>query len=236
MFACGENAANRAERIARPRAARWPEPSRSASLPVGKRASPRIEKAVRSDSVTWTLIRAATSPIPVADPCTSREVESCGLLGVPPQKCAAVGPPNGMISASLVPRRDVETMGSTTPMSTRSSSPKLAKNDVTVMSRSSASRTAITSFSSVGTPYGVQLAPTMLSHTGPVTFSCDSIVGASCTPYGDNAVAHGARDVLVREGHFDILQAHAAQCLKVQAIDVGTDEDPTAAQRLGALV
>src|SRR3989442_29045 len=38
------------------------------------------------------------------------------------------------------------------------------------MSMSSARRSAMTSFSCVGTPYGVQLAPTMLSHAAPVTF------------------------------------------------------------------
>src|SRR5882724_11111888 len=72
-----------------------------------------------------------------------------------------------MIWASLVPRSEVETIGSTTPMSTRSMSPKLMKKDVIVMSISSARRSAITSFSWVGTPYGVHEAPTMLSHCRP---------------------------------------------------------------------
>src|SRR3989454_11849058 len=97
MFACGENAANRAERMARPRAARWPEPSRAASLPVGKRAAPRIEKAVGSDSVKWILIRAATSPIPAPEPYTSHELQSCGLLGAPPLKDAATAPANRVV-------------------------------------------------------------------------------------------------------------------------------------------
>src|SRR2546426_5076986 len=62
------------------------------------------------------------SPMPVADPCTKRDVESCGFVGVPPKKCCAVVPPNGMICASLVPVSEVETIGRTTPMSTRSRS------------------------------------------------------------------------------------------------------------------
>ena len=98
------------------------------------------------------LTRVAMSPTPVADPSTKRDVDSSGFAGVPPKKCCAVVPPNGTICALLVPRRDVETIGRTTPMSTRSSSPKVTKNDVTVMSMSSARRRSITSFSCVGTP------------------------------------------------------------------------------------
>ena len=64
-------------------------------------------------------------------------------------------------------------------MSTRSSSPKLMKKDVTVMSMSSARRSAIASFSCVGTPYGVQEEPTMASHSGPVTFSCVKVIWMS---------------------------------------------------------
>src|SRR5438477_13171108 len=70
-----------------------------------------------------------------------------------------------MISASLVPCSEADTIGTTTPISTLSSSPKLTKNDVTVMSRSRARRSAITSFSCAGTPYGVQLEPTRLSRS-----------------------------------------------------------------------
>src|SRR3989454_8803914 len=91
----------------RPRAARWPEPSRSSSLPVGKRMSPSSANVVRSDWVTLTLTRAAMSPMPLAEPCTNRDVESTGLVGVPPKKCCAVVPPNGMICASLVPVSEV---------------------------------------------------------------------------------------------------------------------------------
>src|SRR2546425_146169 len=170
MLACGEKGPNRADTTPRPRAATWPDPSRSSSLPVGKRTSPSTANVVRSVWVTLTLTRAAMSPMPVADPSTNREVESCGLAGVPPKKCCAVVPPKGKICASLVPRSDVETIGSTTPMSTRSISPKLMKKDVTVMSMSSARRNPITSFSCVGTPYGAHEAPTRLSHEGPVTF------------------------------------------------------------------
>src|SRR5882672_9161016 len=111
-----------------------------------------------------------------------------------------------MICASLVPRSEVETIGSTTPMSTRSMSPKLMKKDVIVMSMSSARRSAITSFSCVGTPYGAH-----------------------------DAVALRARDVLVGEGHLDTVEAHAPQRLEMQAVDVGSDEDAPAAERLGAL-
>ncbi len=95
---------------------------------------------------------AAISPMPVVLPSTKREVDSSGLAAVPPKKCCAVVPPNGTICASLVPRSVVDTTGSTTPTSTRSSSPKLTKNEVTVMEMSSARRRAITSFSWVGTP------------------------------------------------------------------------------------
>src|SRR5439155_907074 len=113
-FACGENAPKRADTMPKPRAAMCPEPRRSSSLPVGKRTSPRIAKVVRSVWVRLTLTRAAMSPMPVADPSTNREVDSCGLAGVPPKKCCAVVPPKGKICASLVPRSDVETIGSTT--------------------------------------------------------------------------------------------------------------------------
>src|ERR1700694_1325031 len=170
MLAWGEKGPNRAERIPTPRATMWPDPSRSSALPVGKRASASTAKLVRSDCVTLTLTRTAISPTPVADPATERDVVNCGLLGVPPKKCAASDSANEMICASLVPTREVDTIGSATPMSTRSSSPKLMKNDVTVMSMSSASRNAITSFSSRGTPYGAQLLPSMLSQAGELTF------------------------------------------------------------------
>src|SRR2546429_4006334 len=176
MLVCGEKAPNRADRMPRPRAATWPDPSRSASLPVGKRTSPSSANVLRSDCVTVTFARTAMSPTPVADPSTKRDVESTGLVDVPPKKCWAVVPPNGMIWALLVPRSEADTIGSTTPMSTLSSSPKLTKNDVTVMSRSSARRSAITSFSWVGTPYGVQLEPTRLSQAGPVTFWCVNVI------------------------------------------------------------
>src|SRR6184192_2007228 len=176
MLVCGEKAPNRADRMPSPRAARWPDPSRSASLPVGNRTSPSSANVLRSDCVTVTYARTAMSPTPVADPSTKRDVPSWGLAAVPPKKCCAVVPPNGMIRASLVPRSEADTIGTTTPMSTLSSSPKLTKNDVTVMSRSSARRSAITSFSWVGTPYGVQLEPTRLSHAGPVTFSCVKVI------------------------------------------------------------
>src|SRR5207302_1321304 len=176
MLAWGENAPNRADTMPRPRAAMCPDPSRSSSLPVGKRTSPSTANVVRSVWVTLSLTRAAMSPMAVADPSTNREVESCGLAGVPPKKCCAVAPPKGKICASLVPRSDVETIGSTTPMSTRSISPKLMKKDVTVMSMSSARRNPITSFSCVGTPYGAHEAPTRLSHELPVTFSWVKVI------------------------------------------------------------
>ena len=127
-----------------------------------------------------TLTRVAMSPTPVADPSTNRDVESSGFAAVPPKKCCAVVPPNGTICAKLVPRSDVETIGRTTPMSTRSRRPKVTKNDVIVMSRSSANFRSITSFSCVGTPYGVQDCPTMESQAGPVTFSCVNVISMSC--------------------------------------------------------
>src|SRR5882762_9969594 len=48
-------------------------------------------------------------------------------------------------------------------------------------------------------------------------------------PY--DAVTGGTRHVLVRERHLDVVQAHAAQRLEVEAIDVGADEHPAAAER-----
>ena len=171
MLACGAKAPNRADRTASARAATWPDPSRSSSLPVGKRTSPSTEKLVRSVRLRLTLTRVAMSPMPVADPSTERNVVSTGLVGVPPKKCCTGGPPNGTICASLVPWSEVETIGSTTPMSTRSSSPKLRKKEVIVMSISNDRFTSITSFSCVGTPYGLHDAPTRLSQAGPVTFS-----------------------------------------------------------------
>src|SRR5881398_779651 len=134
MLVCGEKAPNRADRMPSPRAARWPDPSRSASLPVGNRTSPSSANVLRSDCVTVTFARTAMSPTPVADPSTKRDVASWGLAAVPPKKCCAVVPPNGMIRASLVPRSEADTIGTTTPMSTLSSNPKLTKNDVTVTS------------------------------------------------------------------------------------------------------
>ena len=80
--------------------------------------SPSSANVVRSDWVTLTLTRAAMSPMPLAEPCTNRDVDSTGLVGVPPKKCCAVVPPNGMICASLVPVSEVATIGRTTPMST----------------------------------------------------------------------------------------------------------------------
>src|SRR5438034_6590336 len=44
------------------------------------RTSPSTANVVRSVWVTLTLTRAAMSPMPVADPSTNREVESCGLM------------------------------------------------------------------------------------------------------------------------------------------------------------
>src|SRR5207247_2568050 len=44
------------------------------------------------------------------------------------------------------------------------------------MSMSSARRRAMTSFSWAGTPYGSQDVPWMLSHSGPVTFTCVKVI------------------------------------------------------------
>src|SRR5437667_2860014 len=86
MLVWGEKAPNRADRTPRPRTATWPDPSRSASLPVGKRTSPSSAKVLRSDCVTVTFARTAMSPMPVAAPSTNREVESWGLADAPPKK------------------------------------------------------------------------------------------------------------------------------------------------------
>src|SRR2546430_3336550 len=109
MLACGVKAPNRDDRMPSARSKKWPDPSRSSSLPVGKRASPSTEKLVRSDRLKLIFTRVAMSPMPVAAPCTKRDVESSGLAGVPPKKCCAVVPPNGTICASLVPRSEEHT-------------------------------------------------------------------------------------------------------------------------------
>jgi hypothetical protein len=69
------------------------------------------------------LSRAATSPIPVAEPSIERSAVSVGLSVVPAKKCAALVPPKGTISALLRPRIDVSSSGTTTPKSTRSEIP-----------------------------------------------------------------------------------------------------------------
>ena len=65
---------------------------RSASLPVGSRASARTATRKRSAVRRLAFPRNAMSPIPVAEPKVAAFAVRPGFSAVPVKKCTAVGP------------------------------------------------------------------------------------------------------------------------------------------------
>ena len=92
------------------------------SFPVGNRASIRTATPNALLCTRFTLRRAATSPIPVAEPSIPATAVITGMESVPPKRCGD-GNPAGMIVATLVPCTAVCTTGTATDKSTPSTTP-----------------------------------------------------------------------------------------------------------------
>src|SRR5204863_6378688 len=121
-FTWGESAPNLAEAIANPRPEKAPEPRRFSWSPVGKRPSRRTEAPNELLCVRLIFRRAATSPIPVAEPSISDTAVITGAESVPAKRYGE-GNPAGWMVATLVPCTEVWTRGTATDRSTPSTRP-----------------------------------------------------------------------------------------------------------------